>query len=255
LGLKILALGNRTVTQWITNSLFLKGAVVDSFTHVPGSSYEIKEAKYNVVVIDSGIADLEYLCFKLIWLYRLRVVIVTSNPGKDWSAFKLLGVDAFISPNTGNAELAADLDAVAHKGSPIFPGLKGLVIEDDVNIRDAINLCLRMYWPEIQLTTANDGKSGLAILKTNPQDFILLDLGLPDISGFEVMAQIRSFNQAPILILTATMEREYIVRAIQEGANDYVIKPFKQSDFLSRIKKQILPGLDKSGYSAFRFFF
>jgi CheY-like chemotaxis protein len=255
MSLKILALGSRTVTSWVTNSLFLKGADVVSFSHVPGSSYELKEAKYNVVVIDSYIADLEDLCFKLIWLYRLRVVIVTSEPKKDWSAFRLLGVDAFISQGTGSAELAADLEAVAHKGSPIFPRLKGLVIEDDANIREAIILCFRMFWPEIELTTANDGKSGLAILKTNPQDFVLLDLGLPDISGFEVMAQIRSSSQVPILILTATMEREYIVRAIQEGANDYIVKPFKQSDFLTRIKKQILPTLEKNSYSAFRFFF
>jgi DNA-binding NarL/FixJ family response regulator len=255
LGLKILALGSRTVTRWITNSLFFKGAEVVCFSNVPGTSSQIKEAKYDIAVIDSYLADLETICFKLIWYNRLRVVIVTSEKEKDWSAFKLLGVDAFVSPDIGSAELATALEAVAGKGSPIFPGLKGLALEDDTNIREAIRLCFRLFWPEIVLSTASDGKSGLDILKTNPQDFILLDLGLPDISGFDVMAQIRAFSRVPILILTATVDKEYIVRAIQEGANDYIVKPFKQSDFMSRIKKQIIPVLENNSYSAFRFFF
>jgi len=252
--LKVLALGSKSTNQWISNALYLKNAEVTCYSGLPDTSSAIREAKYNLAVVDSYIADMENLCFKLIWYFRLRVVIITSKIDKDWSSFKLLGVDAFISPNTGSAELAAELETIAAKGSPLFPKLKALVVEDDTNIREAVRLCFQMFWPEIELNVARDGKSGLALMKADPPDFILLDLGLPDISGYEVMSQVRAASQIPILVLTATLDRDYIVRAIQGGANDYIIKPFKQIDLMTRIKKHVIALLENNN-SAFRFFF
>ncbi len=253
--LKVLALGGRAVTQWVSNALWVKGGEVVEVSVMTDSSANIKAANYNVAVIDSSYADLESICFKMIWYYHIRVAIVTADTSRDWSEYKTLGVDAFIPPTIGESELVADLEALAHKGPPIFPKLKALVIEDDAHIRDAVRLCLRIFWPEIDLFQANDGRSGIDVLKANNPDFILLDLGLPDISGYEVMTQVRSMSQVPIIILTAMMDREYIIKAIQGGANDYVVKPFKQIDLMCRIKKQVLPLLEKSNNSAFRFFF
>jgi CheY-like chemotaxis protein len=253
--LRVLALGSRTTNQWISNALFIKGGTLDCFSSLPDTPSAIRESKYNLAVVDSYIADMESLCFKLIWYYRLRVAIITSKIERDWSEFKLLGVDGFISSNTGSAELVADLEAIAKKGSPVFPKLRVLVIEDDTNIREAVRLCFHMFWPEIELLAARDGKSGLALIQSDHPDMILLDLGLPDISGYEVMTQVRSNSQTPILVLTATLEKEYVIKAIQKGANDYIIKPFKQIDLMTRIKKHALPVLEKNSYSAFRFFF
>ena len=243
--LKVLALGSEEITRWISNSLFVKGAEVISLPNFTEKFSEVKAAKYNLAVIDSNVADLDNICFRLIWFCRLRVVIVTSDTGRDWSEFKVLGVDAFISTDTETAELAADLEAIASRGSPIFPRLKALVIEDDSLICEAIRLCFRIFWPEIEVSFAVDGKSGINALKANPVDVALLDLGLPDISGFEVLAQIRSFSHIPILILSATVDKEYIVKAIQEGASDYIVKPFKQIELMSRIKKNIMPAPKK----------
>ena len=102
-----------------------------------------------------------------------------------------------------------------------------------------------VFWPETEVSFALDGQSGVNMLKAKPADIVLLDLGLPDISGFEVLSQIRAFSQTPVVIVSATMEKEYIIKAIQEGANDYIIKPFKQIELMSRIKKQVMPASNK----------
>jgi CheY-like chemotaxis protein len=253
--LKVLALGRREITLWVENSLYFTGSEVVSKPESPGDSTQIQQAGYHLVIVDSEIPELENLVFKLIWYYRLRVAIITIKPGCDWSLFKLMGVDAFLPLNIGKPELIAELSAVADRGKPIFPNLKGLLIEDDPHIREALKLCLHMFWPEIVLTTADNGQSGLEKFKTEVPDFILLDLGLPDITGFEVEAQVRTTSQIPILVLTARINADDIVKAVQGGANDYVIKPFSQIDLLLRVKKQILPVLAKHQYSAFRFFF
>jgi CheY-like chemotaxis protein len=255
LNLKVLALGSQPTTRWITDSLFVKGDDTECYTYFPGGSAEIKNAKYSLAVVESYLADLEAICFKLVWYYRIRTVIVTSEPEKDWTPFKLLGVDAVIPRSSGNTELAADLTAVAAKGTPLFPQLKILVVEDDASIREAIGICLRMFWPELQVNMAKDGTSGLEFTRNEQPEVIFLDLGLPDISGFEVMTRIRAFSQVPIIVLTATAEKEYIVKAIEQGANDYIIKPFRQSDLMTRLKRQVLPLMDKRKVSAFRFFF
>jgi DNA-binding response OmpR family regulator len=239
--LKVLALGSEDITRWISNSLFMKGAEVISLPTFTEKFSEVKAAKYDLAVIDSNIAELDNICFRLIWFCRLRVVIVTSDTNRDWSELKLLGVDAFISTNTETAELAADLEAIAHKGSPIFPKFNVLVIEDDDHICEAIRLCFRIFWPETDVVFAMNGQSGVEIFKTKPADILLLDLGLPDISGFEVLKQIRAFSRVPVVILSATVEKEYIVKAIQAGATDYVVKPFKQIELMSRLKKQLQP--------------
>jgi two-component system, OmpR family, response regulator VicR len=114
-----------------------------------------------------------------------------------------------------------------------------MVIEDDKYIREAVRLCFKIFWPEADVNFADDGQSGIVNTRSYSPDIILLDLGLPDISGYDVLAALRTFTQAPVVILSATRDKENIVKAIQSGANDYIIKPFKQIELMPRIKKLI----------------
>jgi len=70
-------------------------------------------------------------------------------------------------------------------------------------------------------------------------DAIILDLGLPDISGFEVMKQIREFSSVPIIVLTAHTAGDEIIKALTEEATDYVIKPFRHRELLARVQGHI----------------
>ena len=114
--------------------------------------------------------------------------------------------------------------------------MKILLIEDDPGIVESVSIVLDMRWPDAKLITTNLGHKGVELVESEAPDIIILDLGLPDISGFEVLKNIRLFSQAPVLILTVRSEEADIIKGLEWGADDYVIKPFRQLELLSRLQ-------------------
>lgn len=114
--------------------------------------------------------------------------------------------------------------------------MKILVIEDDKAIVDSISLILQLSWPETILISTPLGEKGIELVESENPDVIILDLGLPDISGFEVLKQVRLFSAVPLIILTVRADEADIVRGLENGADDYIIKPFRQLELLSRIR-------------------
>ena len=111
-----------------------------------------------------------------------------------------------------------------------------LLIEDDSNIVDTVRLALKLCWPKAKLFSASQGRQGIDLAGTKNPDIVLLDLGLPDISGFNVMKEIRSFSTVPIMIITIRSDETDIVKGIELGADEYVVKPFGQMELLARIQ-------------------
>ena len=130
---------------------------------------------------------------------------------------------------------------MTRNSNKILANIRVLLIEDDNHIREALRLCFRIYWPEAEVSYVAEGEQGLKLAKSQPADITLLDLGLPDISGFDVLTNIRTFSKTPVVMLTARRDKEEIVKAIQSGANDYLVKRFRQVDLMTRIKKYALP--------------
>lgn len=109
-----------------------------------------------------------------------------------------------------------------------------LVIEDEPSIADNIIFALkaegfRTVWKQL-------GCEGILVLKGEEADLVILDIGLPDVSGFEVCKTIRSFSGVPILFLTAKSEEIDRVVGLEIGADDYVGKPFSPRELVARVK-------------------
>lgn len=117
--------------------------------------------------------------------------------------------------------------------------MKVLIVEDDRDIVETISLALQIRWPEAKLVSTHLGEKGIELVESESPDIVILDLGLPDISGFEVLKQIRLFSVVPIIILTVRAEEADIVKGLEWGADDYVVKPFSQLELLARVKAQI----------------
>jgi len=124
--------------------------------------------------------------------------------------------------------------------------VKILLIEDDDNIVEAISLAVKMRWPDVVLLATHLGEHGVELAFSDAPDVVVLDLGLPDISGFEVLKRIRLHSSVPILILTVKSEETDIVKGLEWGADDYMVKPFRQMELLARIqtvtRRQASPG-------------
>lgn len=117
--------------------------------------------------------------------------------------------------------------------------MRTLIIEDDPGIVESISLALQIRWPETEIMSTHLGKKGIDLVETKSPDIIILDLGLPDMSGFEVLKQIRAFSSAPIIILTVKADESDIVKGLEWGADDYIVKPCGQLELLARIKARI----------------
>ena len=114
--------------------------------------------------------------------------------------------------------------------------MKILVVDDDPGIIDIIQLTFELGWPEVKVVKAENGETGVNLVESESPNAVVLDLRLPDISGFEVLKEIRLFSDVPVLILTVNTGEQDIVKALTWGANDYLIKPFRQMEFLARVK-------------------
>jgi DNA-binding response OmpR family regulator len=114
--------------------------------------------------------------------------------------------------------------------------MKVLVIEDDKSIINAVSVAFEFRWPDVSIVSATYGKEGLQAAKKESPDVIILDINLPDMSGFDVLKSIREFSAVPVIILTVRSEDEDILRGLETGADDYVIKPFNYLTLLSRVK-------------------
>lgn len=114
--------------------------------------------------------------------------------------------------------------------------MKVLMIDDDPNVVETVSLALQIRFPEAELVSTHLGQSGIEMVKIEAPDIVILDLGLPDIGGFEVLKQVRSFSNVPIIILTVWGEENDIARGLALGANDYIVKPFSQVELLARLR-------------------
>ncbi|MCL0029553.1 response regulator transcription factor [Dehalococcoidia bacterium] len=117
--------------------------------------------------------------------------------------------------------------------------MKVLVIEDDVATVEAIRLCLEIHRPDTSATLTAKGIEGIELLRGEAPDVVILDLGLPDIDGITVLEKIRQFSDVPVLIVSARDTQDSIVKGLELGAEDYIVKPFDHRDLLERLDNVI----------------
>lgn len=108
-----------------------------------------------------------------------------------------------------------------------------LIIDDEDQIRKVLTITLQSNG--FVVTEAGTGKAGLTNVAMNPPDLVLLDLGLPDTSGHEVLKRLRDWYTNPIIMVSVLDSDEEIMKALNNGANDFLVKPFRTEELLSRI--------------------
>jgi two-component system KDP operon response regulator KdpE len=112
--------------------------------------------------------------------------------------------------------------------------VKILLVDDDETLRRTLAIGLRAS--EYDVLVVADGRSALQALREDKPDLVVLDLGLPDMSGVEVLRQLRSWSTVPVVVLSARAESSEKVEALDLGADDYVTKPFGMDELLARIR-------------------
>jgi two-component system KDP operon response regulator KdpE len=109
-----------------------------------------------------------------------------------------------------------------------------LIIDDEAQIRKLLEITLESN--DFKVNQAVNGKEGRITAANHPPDLILLDLGLPDENGHYVLKKLREWYTKPVIILSVQSNEEDIVKALDNGANDYLVKPFRTGELLARIR-------------------
>ena len=109
-----------------------------------------------------------------------------------------------------------------------------LVVEDDASVRNLMTTTLKAH--QYHFLTAEDGNTAILEASSHNPDIVLLDLGLPDMDGMEVIRKIRSWSNMPIIVISARSEDMDKIDALDAGADDYLTKPFSVEELLARLR-------------------
>lgn len=109
-----------------------------------------------------------------------------------------------------------------------------LVVEDDTSVKNLMTTTLRTH--DYHFLTAQNGQSAIIQASSHNPDIVLLDLGLPDMDGVEVIHNIRSWSSMPIIVISARSEDTDKIEALDAGADDYLTKPFSVEELLARLR-------------------
>lgn len=114
--------------------------------------------------------------------------------------------------------------------------MKVLIVEDSPEVVKSLNLCFKVSSPEIEVVSTSQGAQAIELVETEAPDVVILDLGLPDMDGIDVLKEIRRFSDTPVIILTVKDTEMDRVSGLDAGADDYITKPFSPLDLLARVR-------------------
>lgn len=123
-----------------------------------------------------------------------------------------------------------------------------LVVDDEPHIVRTLTINLRARDYDVQ--SAGNGRSALQIIQERTPDVIVLDLGLPDMEGIDVLRRVRERSSTPVIVLSARQESDDKIKALDAGADDYVTKPFGMDEFLARVRAAARRKAGESGAEA-----
>ena len=114
--------------------------------------------------------------------------------------------------------------------------MKVLVIEDDPGIIEVVSLCFQLRWSGTSLVSAATGNKGIELVEAETPDVVILDIGLPDMDGYQVLREIRRFSDVPVIMLTVRGEDTSVAKGLELGADDYITKPFSHIELIARVQ-------------------
>lgn len=120
-----------------------------------------------------------------------------------------------------------------------------LIVESDYEARDNIIEAFKIYLPDCRLVTTDSGKKCLDIVKDQCPDIVMLGLELADMSGFDVIEQIRGCSEVPIMVLSHKRDEPRMAKAFDMGVDGYMVKPFHNLELVARVRSLIRRGKAK----------
>ena len=126
--------------------------------------------------------------------------------------------------------------------------MKVLVVEDNPDMVELVSICLKGHWPDVEIIAVGTGEEGVVAVEAETPDVVILDIGLPDIDGWQVLKRLREFSDVPVVVLTARSADEDLDAFLTGGAEVYLTKPFDIRALLESIERVLGYSKDRSSH-------
>ncbi|MFC1941277.1 response regulator transcription factor [Chloroflexota bacterium] len=114
--------------------------------------------------------------------------------------------------------------------------MKVVVVDDSPEIIEVVSLCFQLRWSSATVLSAATGEKGLELIEAENPEVVILDIGLPDMDGFQVLRELRRFSEVPVIILTVKGNETDVAKGLELGADDYITKPFSHIELIARVQ-------------------
>ena len=114
--------------------------------------------------------------------------------------------------------------------------MRALIVDQDSEVAEAVSLTFGMTWPDSETISASSGDSGIYLAGSESPNLVILEIDMPDMDGFSICKEIRRFSDVPLIMLTERSKEGDVVRGLQVGADDYIIKPLRGLVFMAKVK-------------------
>ena len=114
--------------------------------------------------------------------------------------------------------------------------MRALIVDQDSEVAEAVSLTFGMTWPDSETISASSGDSGIYLAGSESPNLVILEIDMPDMHGFSICKEIRRFSDVPLIMLTERSKEGDVVRGLQVGADDYIIKPLRGLVFMAKVK-------------------
>ncbi|MFC2048500.1 response regulator transcription factor [Chloroflexota bacterium] len=114
--------------------------------------------------------------------------------------------------------------------------MKVVVVDDSPEIIEVVSLCFQLRWSGVTVLSAATGEKGLELIEAENPEVVILDIGLPDMDGFQVLRELRRFSEVPVIMLTVKGNETDVAKGLELGADDYITKPFSHIELIARVQ-------------------
>ena len=115
--------------------------------------------------------------------------------------------------------------------------MKALIVEDEPRLAELVSSFMKDHWPGAEIIAVGKGEEGVVAVEADSPDVVILDIGLPDIDGWQVLKRLRAFSDVPVVILSARTGDQDMAAFLRGGAEDYLTKPFSSGALVASIER------------------
>ncbi len=242
--IKALALGQTIVTKRITEALGNSETFdLACENDIVGAIIRLKSDKYDIALVDEGIPDLATTCYRIKSLHRIPLALVTRDTSTEWEKTRYLDIDGYIPLSSTSTDLFYHVEAIRilshQRPDPIKSAISVLVVTPDPATQQSVRVAFRYYWPDSRVLIPGSGEVAVSLAIQQSPDVVLLDIRLPDLPSLAILKRLRTFCQAPVIMMMENQDEEVVLRAMNAGADDYMVKPIRKVELMARVRENL----------------